>query len=78
MTSAVYPVSKHKAISLIPAQMDGGFISENLNFYGYDCDEQYNIIKESEAKYILSRIKQDCSYLNHIYSKDGIFIYKVE
>ena len=40
MTSAVYPISGNKVISLIPSQMGGGLIEKNLDFYKAGCNEK--------------------------------------
>jgi hypothetical protein len=76
MTSAVYPISKNKVISLIPAQMEGGPIEDNLNFYTYDCAKKKEIIIASQAKYILSKSRIVCDYLKEIYH-NGDYVYLV-
>ncbi len=76
MTSAVYPVSGNKVISLIPAIMEGGLIEDNLNFYSYNCDKKKEILESIGAKYILSKMSLDCDFLEEIYS-EGDFIYLI-
>jgi hypothetical protein len=68
MTSAVYPVSGNKAISLIPAQMEGGLIEDNLNFYDYTCDKMKDVIVDSGADFVYSRQLLECDFLIKIYS----------
>ena len=76
MTSAVYPVSGSKAISLIPSQMGGGLIEENLNFYTYTCDKQEEIAGQANASLVLSKLPIECSFLEQVYSR-GDFVYSV-
>lgn len=75
MTSAVYPISQNKVISLIPAPLQGGYMYENLNFYSYDCLKKKILIETSKAEFVLSKEIIDCSYLETIYNKE-IFIYE--
>ncbi len=76
MTSAVYPISKNQVISIIPAQLDGGLIKENLNFYAYSCDDKKVVINQSKARYLLSRTEQKCVYLKEIHSENN-YIYEI-
>ena len=76
MTSAVYPISGNKVISLIPSQMGGGLIEKNLDFYKAGCNEKKDIIELGKADFILSKTIIECDYLNEIYS-DGTLIYSI-
>ncbi|MBT4857732.1 hypothetical protein HON49_01045 [archaeon] len=76
MTSAVYPISKNKAVSLIPAQLDGGFIDENLAFYKQECEQKNVPIEKSKAEFVLSPLVIECNSFLEIYSND-FYIYKV-
>ena len=76
MTSAVYPISKNQVISIIPAQLDGGLIKENLNFHTYSCEDKKIVINQSKARYLLSRTEQKCVYLKEIYSENN-YIYEI-
>ncbi len=75
MTSAVYPASGNKVISLIPAQMEGGNVEDNLNFYSYDCMKKEEIIKKSGAKFVLSRLDISCIFLKEIYNRESTLVY---
>lgn len=76
MTSAVYPVSGNKVISLIPAQMEGGLIEDNLNFYDYTCEKMKEVIKASNAGFVYSRRSLGCDFLSLVYSKKS-YVYSI-
>ncbi|MCM2325830.1 MAG: hypothetical protein NDI94_05170 [Candidatus Woesearchaeota archaeon] len=76
MTSAVYPISSSGVISLIPAQLEGGFIDENFRFFSYSCKEKEDIIRQAKASLVLSPGKLTCSFLQEVY-EDGYFVYTV-
>jgi len=76
MTSAVYPISKNRVISLIPAQMEGGPMGENLNFTYFSCKDKKRVVDETGAQYILSQDKIECPYLKELYF-DRDFIYEI-
>ncbi len=76
MTSAVYPVSRNRAISLIPSQMGGGLIKENQEFFKYGCKKKSEIINKSKAGFVLTGKKIDCSDFKQVFY-NGIYVYRV-
>jgi hypothetical protein len=77
MTSSVYPVSGNRVISLIPAQMEGGPIDDNLNFYVYNCDRQRQIIGSTGANLLYSRSSISCAGYEKVNPSGNYFIYRV-
>lgn len=76
LTSAVYPVSGHRVISLVPAQLEGGLIQENLDFFSYGCEKQKEVIDKSMASHIISRNALNCGYLREIHYS-GDYVYQI-
>jgi hypothetical protein len=76
-TSAVYPVTGHQSISLIPALMGGGMMDDNYEFYSYDCDRMWDSVQRSNATHIISQNRIECSWLEMSFSNEKSLLYRI-
>jgi hypothetical protein len=76
MTSAVYPISKNKVMSLIPAPLSGGNTTANLNFFTFDCQKQLEIIENSSVNLVVSRSKMNCNFYKNVYDNET-YVYEI-
>ncbi|MBI4158713.1 hypothetical protein HY500_00460 [Candidatus Woesearchaeota archaeon] len=74
-SSAVYPITKHKVIGMTQSALLGGNWNKVKEFYETNCANKESIMKVYKIKYVFSKNKLDCKFLEEIYSK-GNYIYK--
>jgi hypothetical protein len=79
MSSAVYPLTSNYVVSVVPAQLDGGDLEANIEFYNTNtsCNRKKEIIDSKKVDYVFSRKDIECSFLEEIYN-DNFFIYKAK
>jgi len=77
ISSAIYPISKHKVVGIIEGQLGGGSeYDTTLFFMGDNCTVKERIIKKHNVDFVFSKEKINCKNLEEIYIKNN-YIYKV-
>ena len=77
VSTAIYPISKHKVVGIIEGQLGGGSVHDtNLFFIDPNCEVKERIIKKHKIDFVFSRDKINCKNLEEIYNKNN-YIYKV-
>ncbi|MBT3408584.1 hypothetical protein HOD20_03980 [archaeon] len=77
MTSAIYPITGNKVVSVAPAQLLGGNYRFNVEFYDSDCNYKKTILNNVSANYVLSNFPFECNFLNIKY-RDNYYIYEFQ
>lgn len=78
LSAAVYPVSSDRVVGMMPSSLEGGDHAAWPEFLGSDCDEKERMLIDANASLVISSdaAALDCAFLDKIYDKDGVIIYK--
>ena len=78
LSIAVYPVTSHRVIGLMPSTLEGGSYARANDFFRGGCEFKEDVARSEKVDLVISDQEISCGFLGKVYSKDGVIVYKVK